>query len=209
MFLGHTTPINLLKKINGLAVLDLSKQIQLWMHGPSINWKALSEINNDREKCGLSKLINIGNCNVHVVHGAVQWATESISWNFKNIMKGIYQVLKDTPACCEDYISITESTAFPLKFWVNFSDSRGIDQLALDSIMVFFPLSIFCTDWIFSLLSQLSCYITHWNWLNLSGSLSFKYLWEFPQLTHTLKYCNCVIPVIESKMIRELKWLTN
>ena len=92
MFLGHTTPINLLKKINGLAVLDLSKQIQLWMHGPSINWKALSEINNDREKCGLSKLINIGNCNVHVVHGAVQWATESISWNFKNIMKGIYQV---------------------------------------------------------------------------------------------------------------------
>ena len=49
MFLGHTTPINLLKKINGLAVLDLSTQIQLWLDGPSINWKALSEINNDRE----------------------------------------------------------------------------------------------------------------------------------------------------------------
>ena len=209
MFLGHTTPINLLKKINGLTVLDLSKQIELWMDDPSINWKALSEINNDREECGLSKLINTGSCNVHVVHGTLQSGTESISWNLENIMKGIYQVLKDTPACHEDYISITKSTAFPLKFWVNFSESRGIEQLALDSIMVFFPLSISCTNRTFSLLWQLSCYITHWNWLSLSESLSFKYLWEFLQLTHTLKYCNCVIPVIESKMIGELKWLTN
>ena len=116
MFLGHTTPINLLKKINGLTVLDLSKQIELWMDDPSINWKALSEINNDREECGLSKLINTGSCNVHVVHGTLQSGTESISWNLENIMKGIYQVLKDTPACHEDYISITKSTAFPLKF---------------------------------------------------------------------------------------------
>ena len=73
MFLGHITPIDVPKRIkDGLADLDLSKQIQLSMDGPSINSKVLSVINKDREEAGLSKLINIGSCNLHVVYGAVQ-----------------------------------------------------------------------------------------------------------------------------------------
>ena len=164
MFLGHTTPIDFLKIIiDGLTDLDLSKQIQLLMDGPSVNSKVLSVINKDREEAGLSKSINIGGCNLHVVYGAVQSAAESISWSLKNIMNGIYQVLKDAPARHEDF-SITESKVFPQQFsptqWVNFSDSREVPQLALDSIMVSFPLSTFCAKWIFHLLSCLFCYMT-------------------------------------------------
>ena len=111
-----TNSIDLLKRINdGLTGLDLSKQIQLSMDGHSVNSKVLSEIKKERKEAGLNKLINIGSWNLHVVHGALQSATESTSRNLKNIMKGTYQVLKDSPACREDYISITESTVFLLQ----------------------------------------------------------------------------------------------
>ena len=107
MFLGHTTPIDLSTRISdGLTDLDLSKQIQLSMDGASVYWKLLSEIKKEREEAGLSKLIHIGSCNLD---GTLQSPTESISWNLKSIMKGIYQVLKDSPGRCEDYISITKS----------------------------------------------------------------------------------------------------
>ena len=49
MFLGHATVVNLLKKINGrLAGLDLSKQIQLSMDSPNVNWKVLSGMKKER-----------------------------------------------------------------------------------------------------------------------------------------------------------------
>ena len=86
------------------------------MDGPSVNWKVLSKIKKEREEGGLNKLINIGRCNLHVVHEALQSTTESMSWNLKNVMKGTYQVLKDSPARRKEYISITGSTVFPLQF---------------------------------------------------------------------------------------------
>ena len=150
--------------LNGLTGLDFSKQIQLLMDGPSVNWNVLSEIKKEREEAGLSKLVNIGSCNLHVVPGALKSATESTSWNLKNIMKGTYQVLKDSPAHHEDYISITGSTVFVLQFcptWrVNFSDSRGIDQLELGSVMVVFPFSIFWYQ-LDIFLSHFFSYMTH------------------------------------------------
>ena len=70
MFLGHTTPIDLSKRINdGLTDLDLPKQIQLSMDGASVYWKLLCEIKKEREEAGWSKLINIGSCNLD---GALQ-----------------------------------------------------------------------------------------------------------------------------------------
>ena len=168
MFLGHTTSADLLKGISdGLTGLDLSKQIQLLTDGPSINWKVLSEIIKQKRE---SWLINIGSCSLHVVHGAIQSATEPMSWNL-------------SPACCEDYISITESTVFPLQFfpieWVNFSDSRGIDQLALDSIMVVFPLSTFSVPTghfpyfhVFFLHDPLKLIQSLW-------TIIFKHLWQY------------------------------
>ena len=50
---------------------------------------------------GLSKLINIGSLNLHVVHGALQSVTDSTIWNLK-LMKGAYQIYKDFLAGRED-----------------------------------------------------------------------------------------------------------
>lgn len=117
MFLGHATAADLLKKINeGLAGLNLSKQIQLSMDGPNVNWKVLSHMKKEREKAGLNKLVNICSCNLHVVHGALKSATEATGWKLKAIMKGLFQIFKDSPALREDFISITGSTTFSLQF---------------------------------------------------------------------------------------------
>ena len=86
------------------------------MDGSSVNLKVLNEISKERENVSLSKLINVGSCNLHVVHGALKSATEATGWNLKSIMKSSFQVLKDSPARREDYISITGSTVFPLQF---------------------------------------------------------------------------------------------
>ena len=69
-----------------------------------------------RKEAGLSKLINVRSCNLHVVHVALQSASESTSWKLENIMKGTYQVLKDSPAPREDHIFITGSIVYPLQF---------------------------------------------------------------------------------------------
>ena len=84
MFLGHATDTDLLKTINDtLSGFDLSKQIQLSMDGPSVNWKVLSDMRKEREETGSNHLVNIGSCNLHVVHGALKSATEATRWILK------------------------------------------------------------------------------------------------------------------------------
>ena len=98
LFLGHATAADLRKKVDdGLAGLDLSKQIQLAMDGTNVNWKLLSDMKKEREEGGLNNLVNIGSCNLHVVHGALKWATEATKWNLQAIMKGWFQIFKDSP----------------------------------------------------------------------------------------------------------------
>ena len=81
MFLGHETAADLLKKINdGLAGLDLSKKNQVSMDRPSVNWKVLWDMKIEREEAGLNNLVNIGSCNLHVVHGTLKSATEATKW---------------------------------------------------------------------------------------------------------------------------------
>jgi len=116
MFLGHATAADLLKNIKDvLSGFDLSKQIQLSMDGPSVNWKVLPDMRKEREEAGLNHLVNIGSCNLHVVHGALKSATEATMWNLKATMKGSFEIFKDSPARREDFISITGSTIFPLQ----------------------------------------------------------------------------------------------
>ena len=44
------------------------------MDAPNMNWKVLSDMKKEREEAGLNNLINIGSCNLHVVHGALKSA---------------------------------------------------------------------------------------------------------------------------------------
>ena len=41
---------------------------------------------------------------------------ETTGWNIKKLLKSAYQILKDSPARREDYISVTGSNNFPQQF---------------------------------------------------------------------------------------------
>ena len=117
MFLGHSTAADLIKNFNdGLTGIDPSKNLQISMDGPNVNIKFLEMIKKEREEAKLSKLIDIGSCDLHAVHGSFKTACEKTEWDIKRQLKSCFQVFKDSQARQEDYISITGSSDFPLQF---------------------------------------------------------------------------------------------
>ena len=73
------------------------------MDGP----KFLDIIKKEREEAKLSKLIDIGSCDLHSVYGSFKIGCEKTEWDIKRLLKSCFQVFKDSPARREDYISIT------------------------------------------------------------------------------------------------------
>ena len=98
-FFGHTTPQHLLDSVHeGLKVFDMAK---IWR-----NWKN-RETNFDLLNCLIL---------VDIVHGAFKSVPEASGWDLKKLLKPCFQLLKDTQARRDDFISITESTKLPLQF---------------------------------------------------------------------------------------------
>ena len=57
------------------------------MIGPIVNQKVLLDMKKEREEAGLNNLlnnlVNIGSCNLHVVHGKLKSTTEATKWNLR------------------------------------------------------------------------------------------------------------------------------
>ncbi|XP_047123731.1 uncharacterized protein LOC124806683 [Hydra vulgaris] len=116
-FLGHSAASDLLTHFNeNLSRFDLSKMYQVSMDGPSTNLKFLDDLNKHRKDNEMPQLINIGSCSLHVIHGAFKTAIESTAWNIKEILKGCWQILHDSPARRQDYETVTGATKYPLFF---------------------------------------------------------------------------------------------
>ena len=78
MYFGHDSRADLLKNFTGgLKGFDFSKMIQLFMDGPSANLKFLEVLKKSREESDFPKLIDIGSCNLHLVHGVFKTGAES------------------------------------------------------------------------------------------------------------------------------------
>ena len=106
--------------------------LQVSMDGPSTNWAFLDLLTSDREAEELPKLVNIGSCRLHMVHGAFKTGFESVDWAVKNTLKGYYSLFHDSPARRDYYVSVSGSDIFPLSFcatqWVE-------DQIVADRLL--------------------------------------------------------------------------
>ena len=90
VFFGHGTHVDLLRNFSdGVEGFDLSKMIQVSMDGP-VNLKFLEVLKKSREESVLPKVIDIGSCNLHLVHGAFKTGVKSTGWNIKSLMKGAW-----------------------------------------------------------------------------------------------------------------------
>ena len=132
-FLGHSTHQDLLKHYNeAIMNIDSSKILQVSMDGPSVNHKFYDCLVNHRAEINIAQLmIFIGSCGLHIIHGAFKTAFEKTEWCLKEIIKGCFVILHDTPARRKDYITVTNCYIFPLFFcatrWVE--DKAPADRL--------------------------------------------------------------------------------
>lgn len=116
VFLGHSTAEDLVAKFReGMAEVSLGQLLQISMDGPNVNRKMSRILKEELEtefSCGL---VDLGTCGLHVIHGAFQTGHRATGWNLHVIFRALYQLFKDSPARRADYITLTESTIFPLK----------------------------------------------------------------------------------------------
>ena len=115
--MGHTTADELLQHFTNITEpMNHSSIIHLSMGGPSVNHKFYRDLKEYREREKLPEMINFGSCNLHILHGAFKSGFDSTDWEMKILLKSCYQILHDSPARRDDYISITKSTKFLLAF---------------------------------------------------------------------------------------------
>ena len=99
-----------------VAGLDATKLYRVSMDGPKVNITFLKELNATREQDLNHKLIDIGICSLHCIHGAFKTGEKKSEFGVSTVLKGSYYLLHDTPARREDYESVTGSSTFPLSF---------------------------------------------------------------------------------------------
>ena len=115
-FLGKTGADDLIKHFtDALEKLDLSRMIQVGMDGPTTNWSFMKKLNAAREKDELPGLIDIGSCNLHIIHGAFKIGAESTTWNVAHTLKGAFHLLHDTPSRRATYANLG-GTEYPQFF---------------------------------------------------------------------------------------------
>ena len=86
-FLKRPNSQNLhVKLLESLSALDLGKLIQISMDGHNVNWDVLSLHSSYREKNEFSRLINIGSCGLHVLHGALQTGIMEKDWEVSKVL---------------------------------------------------------------------------------------------------------------------------
>ena len=114
-FLGHSTAEHL--KSSFLSVidnLDQDKMIQISMDGPKVNesfYKKIVELRSSEDR---KPLLDLGTCNLHIIHGAFKTGATATGWKLKDAMSSSYNLLNDSPARRDDYVSHTGCNVFPL-----------------------------------------------------------------------------------------------
>ena len=81
-FLGHATANNLQSSFTSLLNDQiLSKIVQVSMDDPNLNLKFLDQFINQLEIQSEKSLLDMGSCDLHVVHGAFQNGHKNTKWN--------------------------------------------------------------------------------------------------------------------------------
>ena len=114
-FLGHASAEHL--KTAFLSLIDCfdhDRLIQISMDGPKVNILFYKKVVEFRSKENHKPFIDLGTCNLHVMHGALKTGVKSTGWGLKETLSSNYNLLHDSPARRDDYTAQTGSTDFPL-----------------------------------------------------------------------------------------------
>ena len=91
-------------------------RIQLSMDGPAVNWRLLQLLKDVLAELTDSKLLDIGTCGIHVVHGALKSGFQASDWAIQRFIRSEFYVFRYSPACRAAFILVTQSSSFPKPF---------------------------------------------------------------------------------------------
>ena len=98
-YISNSNSINLHDSLlESLASLDVGKVLQISMDGPNVNWDVLKKHIQFREGKEFPKLINIGSCGLHILHGALQTGTLKTGWEVNKVLHGMWKIFDESPA---------------------------------------------------------------------------------------------------------------
>ena len=116
-FMGHAKAEDLIHHFEtSTERLSLNKLVQVSMDGPNVNWRFYRLLQEKFHDLRNFSLLDIGSCGLHIVHGAFRDGVAASGWNIEKLQSGLYWLFKDTPARRDDYMMVTGSITFPLKF---------------------------------------------------------------------------------------------
>ena len=117
MFLGHSTAIDLMDKLNEIIKhLDPEKLYQISMDALAVNIKFLNEFKLEREENAFHSIIDIGTCSLHTVLRSVKTAFDKSNMKIKGTLRGGFQLLHNSPARREEYECVSGLTKYPLYY---------------------------------------------------------------------------------------------
>ena len=100
-----------------MSDLNVKKLAQVSMDGPHVNWKLLDMLEQDRSSQEqYADFLNVGSCNLHVVHGAFHSGMLKTGWGIDSVLKALHNLFSESPAKREDFIKLTGTETFPLPF---------------------------------------------------------------------------------------------
>ena len=104
------------KLLSSTSSLPEKNMLVLSVDGRNTNWSVFEKLNAHREKNELPQILEIGSCNLHVIHGAFQTGVKATGWELDWVLKAMWKLFKDSPARRDLYINLNRSDYFPLMF---------------------------------------------------------------------------------------------
>ncbi|ROJ62551.1 hypothetical protein DPX16_21537 [Anabarilius grahami] len=95
--------------------LNLSRLVSVSMDGPNVNLKFFELLQSDlNEMYGGAQLVSVGSCGLHTLHNAFKAGFSM--WQVEKLLRAMHILFNNVPARREDYVTVTNSSVFPLSF---------------------------------------------------------------------------------------------
>ena len=116
-FIGNASADDLMEKFEErCSGIGFGNLLQASMDGTNVNWK-LHRLLEEQINCQTGKsLLNVGSSCLHILHNAFRIVSTASGWDIEHTSSSLRWLFKDSPACREDYTSVTKSAVFPLDF---------------------------------------------------------------------------------------------
>ena len=136
---GHSIARNLMTNFEEITnKLAQQKVYQIYMDRPKVNLKFYSEADDKRTQSFFHSLIDRGTFSVYSERCTVKSGVESTSRSIKDILKGRFNLLHDSPARREDFRVVKKPDMYPFYF----STTRRAQNMCVVDRMVEIALNI-------------------------------------------------------------------